>query len=275
MAQSSGKKRRSTRGATGTSSQRQPKPAAPKTPVTAPKAPAAPKVPAAPKPAETAPEADAASEATTAAPVEDARTRDSAKATARQQVKQMQAGKLVIEWGADDVIEDGAEPELVVEADRTRSILVTVGNIVATFLLVFVMFLCIDLGQNGNVWFFLVAVGALTAGWYTVKTFSTYGSRLLKKRPVMEFLPEDVVVYTGRNKKDVIPYAVIREAGLVREGHAVRLLLAGDWVTHPSGCYYVGIVYPFRAADLDGVSADVTACFARHKVRMRKNAQGK
>ena len=67
----------------------------------------------------------------------------------------------------------------------------------------------------------------------------------------------------------MVPYKKVKNYKCIRQGNSIRLLLAGDWVKHPSGFQLVDINRPFMASTLDGLQADIAAVMKAHRVNER------
>ena len=59
----------------------------------------------------------------------------------------------------------------------------------------------------------------------------------------------------------------IKSYKLIRQGKALRLLLEGAWVSHPSGFEFVDINRPFMSSTLDQIQEQIEQLMAQHKVK--------
>ena len=63
---------------------------------------------------------------------------------------------------------------------------------------------------------------------------------------------------------------VVKAYKLIRQGSALRLLLSGDWVAHPSGFHFVDINRPFMAGTLDALEEQILGILRAHHVKQDK-----
>ena len=67
-----------------------------------------------------------------------------------------------------------------------------------------------------------------------------------------------------------VPYGDVKAYKLIRQGSALRLLLSGDWVAHPSGFHFVDINRPFMAGTLDALEEQILEILRAHHVKQAK-----
>ena len=170
-----------------------------------------------------------------------------------------------------DLPED--EVELSVGEDRKRLLLQGLALVVAVLVLLFLTFWSgVVANYSGNVWFLLVLIAALTAAWFVSKRMGRLLGKYFMKTGVIDFGHTYVYIYEKSDPKEatVVTYKDVKFYKTVRQGNALRLLLWGSWVKHPSGYLYVGMTRPFMAGTLDGLEADIRSTMARHHVKEKK-----
>ena len=86
--------------------------------------------------------------------------------------------------------------------------------------------------------------------------------------PDSDFGCRNVLLYlkSDPKKAQVVVYKDIKNYKLIRQGGSLRLLLAGNWVTHPSGYQLVDINRPFMKDSLDGLAAQIKDVMREHRV---------
>ena len=164
------------------------------------------------------------------------------------------------------------ERELEVEEDRKRLLLQGLGLLVVSIALLF-----IALGAwaaaniTGNVVLLIVLIFDLTAVWFVCKAMGKRLNRYVSHVHVVDFGRRNVFVYLKSDPKKalVLTYKDIKNYKLIRQGSSLRLLLAGDWVTHPSGFQLVDINRPFMKGTLDELSGQIASVMKAHRVNER------
>lgn len=166
---------------------------------------------------------------------------------------------------ATDAIESS---ELRIEEDRRRLTIQGIGYLAGTIACLVLCFLGIDFGIQGLIWAYLGSLVAIAGAWFMLRPAMRLLGKLIRRTGVADFCQTELLVHVTSGKDDVIPYVRIRSARIVREDKAIRLLLSGGWVQHPSGLYYVGIDYPFQSELLDGVERSLRDELAAHHVKV-------
>lgn len=164
------------------------------------------------------------------------------------------------------------ELELEIEEDRRRLLLQGLGMLVLSIALLFV-----GLGAwaaaniTGNVVLLLVLIFDLTAVWFVCKGMGRRFNRYASRVHVVDFGKRSVFIYVKADPKkaQVVSYRDIKNYKLIRQGNSLRLLLAGDWVRHPSGFQLVDINRPFMKDTVDGLQRDIAALMKAHRVNER------
>lgn len=162
--------------------------------------------------------------------------------------------------------------ELEVEEDRKRLILQGVGMLVLNVALLFVALGAWAAANiTGNVLLLIVILALFTVVWFVSKGMGKRFNRFATKVHVVDFGPRDIVIYEKADpeKALVVPYKKVKNYKCIRQGNSIRLLLAGDWVKHPSGFQLVDINRPFMASTLDSLQADIAAVMKAHRVNER------
>ena len=127
-------------------------------------------------------------------------------------------------------------------------------------------------GITGNLAYLLLVIAALTCAWFFSRAMGKRFGRLVSRVDVVDFGEKHVFVYlkSDPKKAQVVAYKDLKNYKLIRQGKALRLLLAGDWVKHPSGMELVDINRPFMADTLDGLEQEVAEVMKRHHVNERR-----
>lgn len=164
------------------------------------------------------------------------------------------------------------EMELEVEEDRRRLLLQGLGMLVISIALLFVALGAWAAANiTGNVVLLIVLIFDLTAVWFVCKGMGKRFSRYASRVHVVDFGRRNVLLYlkSDPKKAQVVAYKDIKNYKLIRQGGSLRLLLAGNWVTHPSGYQLVDINRPFMKDSLDGLAAQIKDVMGEHRVNER------
>lgn len=154
--------------------------------------------------------------------------------------------------------------EYVIEEDCGRIGLYTALNLLLTVSLMLLSIAFYAVNQ------YLLAFFGVTGLWFSVKAMCRFGKKLLARRPVCELGRDQITIYSLPGKPKEMKYSQVKEAKMMRGYSSLKLFFRGDQVTHPSGWYYVGIVYPFKRAALDGVEENVVKCLKKHGIEIKK-----
>lgn len=162
---------------------------------------------------------------------------------------------------------------LSVGEDRARLALQGIGFLLLAFLGLFLVaggFGATQISQN--ILYMLLLVVGLPLAWFASKAMGLRLGKLFARVGAVDFGERHVVVYERADAKKarVLAYKDIKNYKLIRQGKALRLLLAGDWVTHPSGFYLVDINRPFMADTLDGLEEKIVGLMREHRVNVRR-----
>ncbi len=163
--------------------------------------------------------------------------------------------------------------ELCIEEDRTRLLVQSVLSLLIIFAVLFAGVMAYGAASyTGMIALLLIVIAALTVVWFVSKRMGTMFARYSKKTPVCSFGHDDLTIYVkaDKDKAQVVPYKEIKRYACVRQGNSIRLLLWGNWVSHPSGYQYVGINRPFMADTLDELEGQIDACMKKHHVKKHK-----
>ncbi|MCI1664822.1 MAG: hypothetical protein LKI25_00415 [Atopobiaceae bacterium] len=200
---------------------------------------------------------------------------DKARGASKDEATETEDGEVRV-TSDDDQIEDSRVDldgvQLTIPEDRRRLALYAALDVFAVIGLLILMWLGLAFGSQGIIWAYLVSLLALAACWFTFRPCFKFVGKLMRHVGVCDFCADELVVHVTSKKDDVIPYGRIRDAQIVREPKAIRLLLTGEWVTHPAGVYYVGIAYPFQPELLDGLEAELRDVLKANHVKLRKQA---
>ncbi len=165
------------------------------------------------------------------------------------------------------------DAELCIEEDRTRLLTQSVLSLLLVFAILFAGVVAFGAASyTGMIALLLIFIAALTAVWFVSKRMGTMFARWSKKTPVCSFGHDALTIYVKADvdKAQVVAYKDIKSYACVRQGNAIRLLLWGNWVSHPSGYQYVGINRPFMANTLDDLEGQIDACMKKHHVKRHK-----
>ena len=176
-----------------------------------------------------------------------------------------------VEKPADPELPD-EEMELEVEEDRKRLLLQGLGMLAISIALLFVALGAWAAANiTGNVVLLLVLIFDLTAVWFVCKGMGKRFNRYASRVHVIDFGRRNILLYlkSDPKKAQVVVYKDIKNYKLIRQGGSLRLLLAGNWVTHPSGYQLVDINRPFMKDSLDGLAAQIKDVMREHRVNER------
>lgn len=165
------------------------------------------------------------------------------------------------------------EVVLSVEEDRTRLAVQGAGFLAVALVSLFSVVAVWQIASmTGYVALLLLVILALTVAWFTSRAMGRRFSRLLQHTGVVDFGERTMRIYADSDPKKaiVVPYRDIKSYKLIRQGKALRLLLSGDWVSHPSGFHLVDIDRPFMADTLDGLEGQVLDVLRSHHVKQSK-----
>lgn len=113
---------------------------------------------------------------------------------------------------------------------------------------------------------FLFTFLMISGMWFSVKAMCRYGKKWLHHTPVVEFTNDEIILHTFDEQR--IPYQDIKDVKLIRDYKSVKLFFATDYVSHPSGWYYVGAIYLFQRATLKDVEKETIACLKNHHIEV-------
>ena len=171
----------------------------------------------------------------------------------------------------DEVPRD--EVVLTVEEDRTRLLLQGVLYLLLALFGLFLVAGGVGATQISlNIAYMLLVLVGLPLAWFSSKAMGRRLRKYFSHMNVMDFGKHGVVIYEGSDPKKAlrVSYKDIKNYKMVRHGKALRLLLGGSWVTHPSGLYFVDINRPFMESTLDGIESDVKRIMRENRVNERK-----
>ena len=160
--------------------------------------------------------------------------------------------------------------QLEVLEDRTRLmvqgilyLLLTFGSLALTF------FFWVYANVSGNILGLVGVIAGLTVTWFASRAMGKRFSRFASGIHVIDFGQKNVCIFAKSDKRKalVVPYTKIKSYKLIRQGKALRLLLEGAWVSHPSGFEFVDINRPFMATTLDQIQEQIEQLMAQHKVK--------
>jgi hypothetical protein len=181
---------------------------------------------------------------------------------------------------ADKSVEKAVEPEgtkdefeLSVPEDRKRLVVEGVGYLLLSLVLLFAILGCwVAANVTGNVVLLIVILIIGAAVWFVCKAMGRRFNRFATKVNVVDFGQREVYIYQKSEPKKaiVVSYKDIKNYKLIRQGNSLRLLLAGDWVEHPSGFHLVDINRPFMKDTIDELQKQIVAVMKEHHVNERK-----
>lgn len=174
---------------------------------------------------------------------------------------------------ADKDNQQERDVELRVGEDRTRLLVCGLGLLLLVFAILFVAACAYAFADTtGNIALLLIVIVAITAVWFISKRMGRMLGKLAANVGVCDFGESELTIYEKADvtKAVVVPYKQIKGYSIVRQGSSLRLLLWGEWVTHPAGYEYVGITRPFMKDTLDDLEGQIEECMARHHVKRHK-----
>ena len=162
--------------------------------------------------------------------------------------------------------------QLVLEVleDRTRLMVQGILYLLLAFAaLALTFFFWVYANVSGNIFGSVGVIAGLTITWFASRAM---GKRFVVLPAAFMLLILDrknVCIFAKSDKRKalVVPYTKIKSYKLIRQGKALRLLLEGAWVSHPSGFEFVDINRPFMAATLDQIQEQIEQLMAQHKVK--------
>ena len=162
--------------------------------------------------------------------------------------------------------------QLVLEVleDRTRLMVQGILNLLLAFAaLALTFFFWVYANVSGNILGLVGVIAGLTITWFASRTMGKRFSRFASGIHVIDFGQKNVCIFAKSDKRKalVVPYTKIKSYKLIRQGKALRLLLEGAWVSHPSGFEFVDINRPFMAPTLDQIQEQIEQLMAQHKVK--------
>jgi hypothetical protein len=164
--------------------------------------------------------------------------------------------------------------EYAVPEDRKRLLLYTIlyGLLTLVLMLAAVVF------YNLTVKYTLGWLGvllAITGVWYAGNALTRYLNRYYYHLPVCEFRAQELSINTLAAKPKVIAYRNIKSAWITHGKVSVNLFVRGEGVDHPSGYWYIGVVYPFQKEQLAGAEEQIRAELKKHSVPLKETGGAK
>ena len=164
------------------------------------------------------------------------------------------------------------EDQIVLEVleDRTRLMVQGILYLLMAFAsLALTFFFWVYANVSGNILGLVGVIAGLTITWFASRAMGKRFSRFASGIHVIDFGQKNVCIFAKSDKRKalVVPYTKIKSYKLIRQGKALRLLLEGAWVSHPSGFEFVDINRPFMAATLDQIQEQIERLMAQHKVK--------
>jgi hypothetical protein len=162
--------------------------------------------------------------------------------------------------------------QLVLEVleDRTRLMVQGILYLLLTFAaLALTFFFWVYANVSGNILGLVGVIAGLTITWFASQAMGKRFGRFASGIHVIDFGQKNVCIFVKSDKRKalVVPYTKIKSYKLIRQGKALRLLLEGAWVSHPSGFEFVDINRPFMSSTLDQIQEQIEQLMAQHKVK--------
>lgn len=169
-------------------------------------------------------------------------------------------------------VPDLPEDEIVLEVPEDRARLMVQGILyllTAFAALALTFFFWVYANVSGNILGLVGVIVGLTITWFASRTMGKRFSRFTSGIHVIDFGQKNIFIFAKSDKRKalVVPYTKIKSYKLIRQGKALRLLLEGAWVSHPSGFEFVDINRPFMASTLDQIQEQIEQLMAQHKVK--------
>ena len=165
------------------------------------------------------------------------------------------------------------EVVLEVEEDRARLLLQGVLYLLLAFFGLFLVLGGIGATQIAqNVAYLTLVVVGLPVAWFSSKAMGRRLGKFARHVGVVDLCERGVRIYVSTDAKRAlsVPYGDVKAYKLIRQGSALRLLLSGDWVAHPSGFHFVDINRPFMAGTLDALEEQILGILRAHHVKQAK-----
>lgn len=172
--------------------------------------------------------------------------------------------------GAGDSL---GEVLLAVEEDRTRLLVQGIAYLLLAFFGLFLVLGGIGATQIAqNVAYLTLVVVGLPVAWFSSKAMGRRLGKFARHVGVVDLCERGVRIYVSTDAKRAlsVPYGDVKAYKLIRQGSALRLLLSGDWVAHPSGFHFVDINRPFMAGTLDALEEQILGILRTHHVKQAK-----
>ena len=175
----------------------------------------------------------------------------------------------------EEATESTPQEEIVlsVAEDRTRLVVQGVLYLLLAFFGLFLILGGIGATQiSQSVAYLILVLVGLPLAWFASKAMGRRLSRFVSHTDVIDFGEKNVHIYAeaDRKKAIVVSYKDIKSYKLIRQGKALRLLLSGDWVKHPSGFHFVDVNRPFMADTLDELETQILDVLRAHHVKQAK-----
>lgn len=113
---------------------------------------------------------------------------------------------------------------------------------------------------------YLLMFFTVTIVWFSIKFMSQYTVRFFKKKPICEFKRDELVLHTLSPNEKTMAYKDIEDVKMKRTTTSIKLYVRGAGVEHPTGIYYIRIVYPFQKQRLDEVAQHISKCLRKQHV---------
>ena len=155
---------------------------------------------------------------------------------------------------------------LAVEEDRTRLLVQGIAYLLLAFFGLFLVLGAIGATQIAQ------NVAGLPVAWFSSKAMGRRLGKFARHVGVVDLCERGVRIYVSTDAKRAlsVPYGDVKAYKLIRQGSALRLLLSGDWVAHPSGFHFVDINRPFMAGTLDALEEQILGILRAHHVKQAK-----
>ena len=170
-------------------------------------------------------------------------------------------------------MESSAESDVYKRQDRTRLLLQGVAYLLLAFFGLFLVAGGIGATQISlNIAYLTLVLVGLPVAWFASKAMGRRLGKFFAHTNVIDFGVQHIFIYDKADSKKatVVSYKDVKSYKLIRQGSALRLLLSGDWVTHPSGFHFVDINRPFMADTLDGLEGEILEVLRSHHVKQAK-----
>ncbi len=188
----------------------------------------------------------------------------------KKSISQQLFGKAAKKRTAQSI--DDVQDDIIytIEEDRGYLLSYMALRLVGVFLALFFSFLMwVFANRSGNIIFLIAFIIGLTAAWFFAKGLGKKSGRFISRVPVVSFGEENIFIFETADKEYplIVSYGDIAAYKIIRQKNALRLLMKGKWVEHPSGFYLIDIQRPFMKTTLSDVQERIKDILQDNKIK--------